>query len=208
MDEFKKGMSMPVPCTLPGYTVSVLPVTLQEVGIFMARFLHQDFTPYPTTRRLWILSAFWITGLLCGVASACYAGPPFLSLMRNAVFCSVSIICLLLTVFLPFLLSALAVFFSVPCFLYPIAFAKAFLLAFVSMGIFITFGSAGWLFRLLIGFGDIVSVPLLIWFWLRCLCADRKTCHFDFMITTSLIFLIICIDFRIISPFLADLINL
>lgn len=199
---------MPVPCTLPDYTVSVLPLTLQEVGIFMARFLHQDFIPYPTMQRFWILSAFWIAGLLCGVAFACYAGPPFLSLMHNTVFCSVSIVRLLLTVFLPFLLSALAVMFSVPGILYLIAFAKAFLLAFVSMGFLITFGSSGWLFRLLIGFGDIVSVPLLVWFWLRCLDSEKKTYHFDFMITASLIFLIICIDFRIISPYLADLINL
>lgn len=199
---------MPVPCTLPGFTVFDLLFVLQEVGIFMARFLHQDFARHNATRNIRILICFWIAGSLCGLASACFAGPTVSSLMRKTAFCSVSIVSLLVTVFLPFLLSAFAVIISAPGLIFPIAFTKSFLQIFVSMGIFLTFGSAGWLFRILIGFADFVSVPLLVWFWLRCLGVRRSAFYTDFLFAVAFLFLITCIDYRIISPLLADFINL
>lgn len=174
----------------------------------MARFLHQEFIPHHPARRYVVLLGFWIAGSMCGIVSACHADVSFLSMMHRTVYCSASIVRLLVTVFLPFLLSAMAVFLSVPRLLFPIAFVRAYLLTFVSMGILLTFGSAGWLFRFLIGFGDIASVPLLFFFWLRCLREGERICHTDFLVVASLIFMIVCIDFRIISPLLAGFISL
>lgn len=138
----------------------------------MARFLHRNFAPLPRKYADSFLAFFWCIGLFCGIFIFFTAGDPTVSLMRLAVHSPASIVNLLLCELLPFLLSALAVFWGAYRLLYGCAFFRAVLFSFFSLGVFTAFGSAGWLLYLLLMFSDIVLCVLLYLFWLRCI--DRK----------------------------------
>lgn len=139
----------------------------------MARFLHRFFAALRREVNVLLLAACFSAGLILGIRMSCEADFP-LSLMRGAMTSTVSIVRLLSVLLLPVLISALAVYFSKPQFLYGIAFLKAFLFAFVSAGITAGFGSAGWLARWMLMFSDCLCLPLLWLYWLRHL-PGRKT---------------------------------
>lgn len=148
-----------------------------------------------------LLASFWCAGLFFGIYGYLTAGTPFLSWMRGVVPGSVSIVGLLgITVF-PFLISALAVFFSTPWLLLLVCFCKAFLFSFVSLGIWQAFGSAGWLARLLWMFSDCIGIPLLYGFWLRHLSGDRAVGGLETGCYLAAFVLLGSVDYRIISPF-------
>lgn len=208
MVDFKKGYFYARAMHTSTFCTCLSLPVLQEDGIFMARFLHQD-SEYPKrSQNHWILAFFWISGLISGILSAYAAGPSFLLLMRRTVFGSVSIVSLLCASFLPFLLSASAVFFSAEMLIFPIALVKGFLFSFVSMGAVLAFGFSGWFLRILICFADLMSVPLLLWFWLHSVNAEGRRVTSEGIFMAAFLLLIASIDYRVISPFLADLINL
>jgi len=105
------------------------------------------------------------------------------------------------------LFSAFAVYISQPVLLIPIAFCKAFLFSYTSIGILTAFGSAGWLIHLLFMFGDILTLPLLWYFWSKFLsdnCSHAIRCLLPILITAAFIGYT---EYRVISPFLANLIS-
>lgn len=178
-----------------------------EEGYFVARF----FCPGPPHwwRRgcRFFLASSWLLGLICGILVYLSAGGILVSLMRSTLYVPVSIVGLLCAAVLPFLFSALAVFLSRPGLLLPICFGKAFLLAFVSLGVIRAFGSAGWLLRWLLLFGDCVSAPMLYWFWLRYIPGDRLLSGWEAASLFSLGLLIGSVNYSVISPFLVRLIE-
>ncbi len=181
-------------------------VLLQEDDLIMARFLHRhSISPY-FNRSAFLLAFSWVGGLLVGVFAACSADEFLFPLMRTAVFSGVSIVSVLTAHLLPFLLSAFTVFFSGRALVCPIVFCKGFCFAFVSVGILASFGCAGWLFRLLLCFADLLTMPLLYRYWHRCLDGEGRLLS-DFLVTGSVCLLFGSIEYRLILPFLADLIN-
>ncbi len=172
----------------------------------MARFLHQYFSPSSVRRPRLALASFWVSGILFGILAAFSAGESLLSLMRTVPTAGVSIVSVLCAHLLPFLLSAAAVSFSGHLFLFPIAFFKGLCFAFVSMGITMTFGCAGWLYRLFLCFTDLMCMPLLYSFWLCCL-EDRDSLAYHGILTGSVVLLFGSMEYRLILPFLADLIK-
>lgn len=173
----------------------------------MARFFCPDSPHWWRKGCRFFLACSWLSGLACGILVYLSAGGLLVSLMRSTVYVPVSIVGLLCVTTLPFLFSALAVFLSKPGLLLPICFGKAFLLAFVSIGIFQAFGSAGWLLRWLLLFGDCASVPVLYWFWLRYLPGTRPLCGWEAFSMLSLGVLIGSVNYSVISPFLVRLIE-
>lgn len=152
-----------------------------------------------------LLLVSWSIGLICGIAYAFQADSSFSSLMHSAALSPVSIVSLLIVLFLPFLISAIAVFLSRPVLLMPLAFTKAFSFGACAFAADLAFSSAGWLLRSMLMFSDLLTVPVLIWFWLRCLKGDRfRSCR-DLAICAGFIVLIGNFDFYIVSPFLAML---
>lgn len=151
------------------------------------------------------LAFSWIAGLLFGSLAYLAAGEWSLSLMRSALYAPVSIVGILCVSLLPFLISAYAVFLSNFSLLLLISFAKAFLFSFVSLGIWVSFASAGWLMRILLLFADWTCLPLLYGFWLRSL--SRRVGLWETMLVFALIGLLGSIYFRVISPFLVGLIE-
>ena len=148
-----------------------------------------------------LLTSIWLGGLLTGTVLT------FLSLEHMSVLSA--FICQsfftmprkFLTGILPFLLSAIAVYFSRPGWVYCICGIKAVLFAACSVLICNYYGQAGWLACGLFMFFDIYSLPLLFFYWLWIL-SDRR----DRNIRVSMIFLIpilvlIFLDYRIVDPY-------
>lgn len=172
----------------------------------VARFFCPDLSNLWRKGCRFYLACFWLSGFLCGILVYLYAGRTLVSMMRSTLRVSVSIVGMLCVTTLPFLLSAFAVFLSKPALLLPICFGKAFLLAFVSIGMLQAFGSAGWLLRWILLFSDFVYVPLLYCFWLRHISGVRPLDSWETALMCSLGLLIGSVNFSVISPFLAGLI--
>lgn len=178
----------------------------KEDESFMARFFHQDLPLWWRKGSAVFLALFWTVGLLFGVSFFFFAGKIFSSLMLGVLYGSVSIVGLLCVTVLPFLFSAFAVYLSEPWLLLLVSFWKAFQFSFVSLSILSCFGSAGWLFRWLLMFSDLISLPVLFWYWSRYISGEQ-----GFSCTESLLILSVCIligsfDYGYVSPFLAELI--
>ena len=148
----------------------------------------------------------WCAGLFLGASLAGRAEAASVSLMRAAASRHVSIVNLLFVLFLPFLLSALAVFLSRRWLLFPIALGKAFSFGYTAGLIGCAYGTAWWLIRLLMMFSDCLIVPLLCWFMLRCLADYRKALWRDLALCAGVTAVIGSIDIMVIAPFLTALI--
>ena len=158
--------------------------------------LHSGFSPA-------LLAVCWLLGVFCGMLLFLHAGTPVFSLMRRLPYGSVSIVSLLAAGLIPFLFTAYAVFISRPRMVFAVAFCKACLFSFVSLGISVAFASAGWLMRGLLLFGSGVSCVMLYFLWLRIL-SGRKT----YWLAVAAAAAAACwTSFYIISPFLACLIE-
>ena len=173
----------------------------------MARFFISGL-PYKLRKGYrFVLAFFWIVGLLCGITVYISAEDSLFPVMRSISFHAVSIVSLLCVNLFPFLLSAFAVSSSKTVLMLLICFSKAFLFSFVSLGISQTYGSAGWLIRSMLLFSDCLTTPMLYWFWLRHLPENRPYVGWETFGMSALGILIGSVDYRIISPFLASLIE-
>ena len=136
----------------------------------------------------------WLLGLGLGMYFAMSKSNLYISLMRSVLSQPVSIVGLLGNIFLPLLLTIFLFASCKPVWFFVICFYKAVSYGFSGMLLTLTFGSAGWLFRMLFLFSDTIGIILLFWFWLRrafssnkkfisdaytCLCAILITAGFD-----------------------------
>ena len=158
-------------------------------------------------RYIVYLAFIWIFGLIFGVNLSFAAGPDFLSLMRGASGCSVSIVCLLSVSLLPFLFSAVAVYIRSMPFLAVLCFIKGFLFAFVSAGIFTAFKSAGWLVRILMMFSDLGCLVPLWWCWISCVSGRCRNSVYPVLQSSLLALCIISLDYVYVSPLLEKLVE-
>ena len=152
------------------------------------------------------LATFFFLGHLLGLLTAGSAGDFFRSAMRTVVSSRVSIIGLLSSAVLPFLFSAFAAYLGRPFLLFPTAFWKAFLFSYMGSGLFAAWGSAGWLITLLVMFGSLCSMPVLYWYWLRCLSGRR----FDVAVFCLLLGILVAVSlvhYYLMVPFLARIIT-
>ena len=115
----------------------------------------------------YLLAFFWISGLVLGCVYFQKYQMVFLPLMRTVRFDRVSIVGIAVSVFLPFLFSAFAVYIQKPILIYGICFIKAFILAFSAYGLTVSFADQGWLVRTVLLASDFCMIPILFWFWLR-----------------------------------------
>lgn len=172
----------------------------------MVRFFPVGNSANERKRFVVILAFTWIFGLVFGLLTVVSAGPSFFALMRSAPECPVSIVGITVSWFLPFLITAIAVFISRLWLLIPVAFLKAFLQMYVSAGVALTFGSGGWLISVLFLFTDYISCTVLIWIWIRLVLEGRmmmlhRVCAgFVFLVSSYF-------DYRFVSPFLTNLLS-
>ena len=145
----------------------------------------------------------WLMGLILGTTLAAAASNRYFLLMRTAMNTRVSIVGLAVTVLLPLLLAAFAIYKDNIWALYPICMIKAFAFAFAGFGTVAVSGTASWLIRPLFQFADIYSVPILCWFTLSHLSGKRIGWKKNFLACLCLDFLICCLDLCYVSPFMA-----
>ena len=152
-----------------------------------------------------ILALFWLAGVSAGCFISRINPLIFDSMMRSACKSGVSIVWLTLMTLVPLFVVSAAVYFRLHFLIYPLCAIRAFCFSVCFTGIYIAFGSAGWLVRSLLQMSDFFLIPVLLWFSLYSLAKNRSK-----QVTVCCISyaaLIGMLDYCVISPFLADLIN-
>ena len=153
------------------------------------------------------LACCFCSGIFLGHYYASGGNQTYFLLMRMAPSCPVSIVGLISVTFLPFLISAFAVYFSHHELLLPVCFCKAFSFACCAITATRVFGSAGWLVRLLLQFTDICTLPLLCWFWIRHARGEHEKLWMDIILCGVLVMVIGVVDYCVIAPYLVSLID-
>lgn len=161
----------------------------------------------PLTRP-WLLPTVWITGFAAGIFVSKRAAPLFLSLMRGLSFDSVSIVGLIVTAGVPFLISAFAVIYSRPAILLSVCFLKAFFYTLSSACLMLQYGEGGWLIRWCLMTHESLSLPVLYLFWLRYFRSGKFPSATECIWLGSLEILILTFAYRIAAPLYAGLENL
>ncbi len=151
------------------------------------------------------LAFCWCTGLFLGCYLPQYLDHSYFSLMHKAVNRSVSIVGLF-AVLVPFLISAIAVYFSQTWLIFPICFFKSFSFAFIAACVTIAFSSSGWLVRSLLLFTDILSAPVVLGYWLRLVKTPANKAFQDSAVCAAICAIFCSLDYFVVSPFLAGLI--
>lgn len=153
------------------------------------------------------MAVVWVLGLICGAGCGFHWDASLIPLMRGCLYDAVSIVCVFSLLCLPFMISLLASFWNARGLIYLTAFGKAFLYSFVSLGIFFSFGAAGWLVHLMLMFSEVCSLPVLYWFWTYCLEHRQGPSSLEVFSFLSLFFLIASLNSSYVMPFLASLIS-
>ena len=153
--------------------------------------------------NLFTLIAILSAGL--GVVFTASVGNVYLLLMRKAASCLVSIVGSTVTVILPFLVSFYLVVHSKLTLAYFICAIHIFILSSAWYAILCSFGSAGWLIHGMLQFPNLCLTVVLVW-----LLFTRITNQYSrrFLFGCVIIaFIIGMIDYCLISPFLANLLE-
>ena len=173
----------------------------------MVRFFRPRYFSLSRKVSATILAFTLFIGYFLGSCLAALTVSSFHSLMRSALTGSVSIVSLLSVTLLPFLFSAFAVYIRQYWLFLPIALFRCISFSFLGSVILYAFGSSGWLICLLFLFSDILSLPLLCWFWLRHISeGDRHLLR-----NLSAVFIVLSgiaiLDHQLVSPFLVMLLS-
>ena len=126
--------------------------------------------------------------------------------MRACCDVGVSIVGLFLIPFFPFLISAIAVYCSIPLLIYICVLAKSFLIGFCAWALIGTFSVGGWLICLLLLFTDLLTAPALYLFQLQCLRGVVKDIISSGVYTLLWFVAVSLADFLWIAPLLRDII--
>jgi len=150
-----------------------------------------------------VLIHIWLAGLLFGTVLSIFSRD-YLSTMLSVIYpLFFSVPQRFLLTLLPFLLSAVAVSFSHPRWLFYLCGIKAVWFATGCYLMCLSYGSAGWLARWLFMFCDVSSLPLLFFYWLRLLCVPRKKRIYEQILFFAPLVTLIIIDYRIVTPYAA-----
>lgn len=172
----------------------------------MGRFLNLKWLCFQRKNRSPYLALWLSLGLIAGAVVAAAAGSALDSMIPAAADQVGSLSDLLISVLLPFVLSAFAALMGELWLLYPIAFFKAFLVSFLGFGVMSVYGSAGWLIRCLLLFSECCTLPILILFWIRQLSGQGSRMTVTALAVFAAV-LIGSLDYCIVSPFLANVIS-
>ena len=172
----------------------------------MVRFFQRHFLQSPRRVCAVILAFALLFGVCFGGICSGLAEPILFQLMYTAAQSRVSIVCLLPVMLLPIVISAFAVSVGLYWLLIPVAFLKTFLFGFLCSGIVILFPDSGPLFAFLFLFMDFLSMPVLCWYWLRCI-HSREAGSRACVLSISCIVGICLLNYLFISPFLASLLS-
>ena len=153
-----------------------------------------------------LLFGLWICGTFLGCCCGANAATIIPPLVHNLVVRRASFVGMLISVFLPLLLTILFSHFSLLIFLPVLSLVKAFAFSFTTCCVFYTFGSSSWLLQIFLLFSDSIAVILLFWIWIDVLM--RRMTTLTILFTFFAIIGVVCaVDYFAISPFLISLLH-
>lgn len=120
-----------------------------------------------------LLAFLWCFGFGSGVLMAARTDN-IASLMLACCDAGVSIVGLFFVPFFPFLISAIAVYCSIPLLVYIIGLVKSFAIGFCFCAVSRAFAGGGWLISLLLMFTDLLTAPALFLFQLRVVTEEQQ----------------------------------
>ncbi len=169
-------------------------------------------TRIPMLKNLQERRLFWCKILLCaavssltGILFVTVAGNPYMTLMRLVVSRRVSIVGSAVAILVPYLVSFLVVYSSKTRWAFVLFGLRIFTFTAIGRGMQTAFGSACWLIRFFAQFPDLCLIPLTVFFMLSAVNKDRSRRHL--MLCLCITALVCILNYCIISPFLANLIE-
>ena len=150
------------------------------------------------------LASVWCFGLATGLVLSIKSRSIVAVMMRAVSVSHVSIVCLGLSVFIPLIMSALAVAFSVPGFVCVFAFLDSVSLGFCLAGAVYSFGAAGGMILFLLSFSKTCLAIPRLWFYLKCFCSGNDLLRILIFTLAAAAFFCL-VDYYIISNFLIKL---
>ena len=151
----------------------------------------------------WLLSSVWFTGFAAGIFICKRAVPLLTSLMRGMCFDSVSIVGLIVSAGVPFLISAFAVIYSRPALVLAVCFLKACLYMICAASLMVHYGGSGWLIQWLLMAHESLSLPVLYLFWRRCFRFGKLPPATECIWLGSLEILVVTLAYRLAAPLYA-----
>lgn len=153
-----------------------------------------------------ILAFSWTVSLICGV---CFSAKDLsvVVLMRLLPYSQVSIVGLIFVLLLPLLIAILCLFYAKPVVLNILFIIKGFFLGYFLYGVKVAFGDSGWLMRFLVSFSDSCMSLVLLWFGFRQIEKNKLSLKKDAIVASAATLIIGIIDYFLVSPFLASLMN-
>ena len=167
------------------------------VALYATRFLYF----FRKHRLLFGLILTWFCGLLTGSGFFFLSEPLFYPQMRSILLQPVSIIGLMFSTFLPLLCTYFSVCLNKPIIIWIVCFFKAVAFSFSFAWIFVFFGSASWLYRLLFMFSDYCFLLALFVLWIRYFFNAHDPNAFDFLLYTVFALFVTAVDYLYVSPF-------
>ncbi len=155
---------------------------------------------------IFILLCFWTFGILFGCLTAIRIPECDFSWMHTVPAHCASIVGLLFTGMLPFLLTAAAVCFSLEWTLFLLAFYRAFSIGYLSLLMLWSCDSGGWLARGMILFPDLICIPFLFRLWVQIFQGATDQLYGRLLSCSLICAAVTAIDYLVISPYLASLI--
>lgn len=162
-------------------------------------FLQED-------RLIWCkLMLCTVIGASCGILFAAFVGEPYITLMLSAARQPLSIVGSTTAFFLPFLVAVFLILYSKPWLLYSIC--AAYICSYTAIGWSCChhFGTGGWIVAFLLQFPNHMIIPSLLYLTVRRL--SCKSCRRIGICLTPIAAVLGILDYWLISPFLADLIE-
>ena len=157
--------------------------------------------------RACILAVFWVLGLAFGALISLLNEDHLYSLMRTAVNIRVSIVHLLLIQIFPVLLSAIAVYYSIPLYIFFICIFKSVCLGFILVSLGHVFGNAGWLIRFLFMFSDTLTIPSLLLYWFKHISGMKHSFLLDTKCLVLFTLFVSFLEYFLVSPFFMSVIR-
>ena len=152
-----------------------------------------------------LLTTYWVCSVVAGAYLA-YSLQDFFPLMHAVLKNRVSIVGVATTAFLPFILSALAAYFSLPELVYVIAAIKGVCLGFTSISLLICYADAAWLVYCLACFSSSFTLIPLFLFWIRYLAGSGKSMWCNVYRYFLYAIAIGAIDYLYVSPLISNVI--
>ena len=174
---------------------------VQRRSYHLSGAIHKREPDRPIVSPATLLVCIWLAGMLFGIAISFLCRTHLMSVLPLICPVFFRVHHKIFLALLPFLLSAFAVHFSNPAWLFWICGIKSTLFSFCCVVLCLCYGQAGWLARWIFLFLDVCSLPLLFFYWLRNLRNRRGSCWYEHIILLLALIALILLDYRIVTPY-------